>query len=278
MPNKSKSKKAQRAAAAKSASTRTRLSETDDVAAAVLNMSLGEDEEAAAAVAAMGGVDTPDVYNPMFGLDPRATLTVKATKTKAIHIVEFLPDHVRRKRMPKSLLRVDTGEDGEPCLHYQEAPTSYDGISMDVWGAANMRLLHFMINTGRIDTTKIAFYLAYTAHIFDLAERYLWSSIMQFDKQYRELQAEYSFPWGTFAAQLEMKTLVLKQANAASERSVLNTPEECRMYKARGWCSFGGNCKYRHVQMRRNDAIQGGGGGGDRAPEVGGPTRQGPKN
>jgi hypothetical protein len=78
---------------------------------------------------------------------------------------------------------------------------------------------------------------------------------MQFDKQYRELQAEYSFSWGTFAAQLEMKTLVLKQANAASERSVFNTPEECRMYKARGWCSFGGNCKYRHVQMRRNDAI-----------------------
>jgi hypothetical protein len=30
--------------------------------------------------------------------------------------------------------------------------------------------------------------------------------------------------------------------------------------------------------MRRNDAIQGGGGGGDRAPEVGGPTRQVPKN
>jgi multisubunit Na+/H+ antiporter MnhG subunit len=31
-------------------------------------------EGAAAAVAAIGGVDTPDVYNPMFGLDPRATL------------------------------------------------------------------------------------------------------------------------------------------------------------------------------------------------------------
>jgi hypothetical protein len=47
LPNKSKSKKAQRAAPAKSASTCTRLSETDNVAAAVLNTSLGEDEGAA---------------------------------------------------------------------------------------------------------------------------------------------------------------------------------------------------------------------------------------
>jgi hypothetical protein len=258
MPNKSKSKRVQKLAAARATPADTGLGEVNDVSAAVLDMSIGETEGAAAAT--MGGVEMSDAYNPMFGLDPRATLTVKATKTKAIHIIEFLPDHIRRKRAPKSLLRVDTGEDGEPCIHYQEAPTSYDGISMNVWGAANMRLLNFLINTGRLDNTKIAFYLAYSAHIFDLAERYLWSSIMEFDKQYRELQAEYSFPWGTFAAQLEMKTLVLKQASVESERSVHNTSEECRMYKARGWCSFGGNCKYRHVQSRRGDTIQGGGG------------------
>jgi hypothetical protein len=47
MAHKSNSKKTQRAAAAKYASTCTRLSKTEDVAAAVLNMSLGEDEGAA---------------------------------------------------------------------------------------------------------------------------------------------------------------------------------------------------------------------------------------
>ena len=130
-------------------------------------------------------------FNPMFDLEPRVTLTVKATQTKTIHITEFLPEDIQKKRFPK-LCRVDAKEGSEPCVLYQEAPMSYEGITIDIWGAANVRLLNHLLLTGYLARQDIENYLAYTAHMFDLAERYMWSGILSFDMQYRELQAKHS--------------------------------------------------------------------------------------
>jgi hypothetical protein len=197
----------------------------------------------------------------MFGLDPRTTLTLKATRSKAVHITEFLPDDVRKKRAPTKALRVETREDGEPCVLYNEMSISYSGITLDAWGAANTRLLNYLLQTGRVKHCDVEYYLAYTAHIFDLVERYQWVSILSFDQQYRELQAEHGFPWGTFAAQLELKTLVLKPATPVFSERVGQGQEECRMFKAKGACNFGAACRYRHVTIKRlaNDAAGGSG-------------------
>ena len=142
-------------------------------------------------------------------------MITKATSSKALHITEFLPEHIRKKRFAKTY-RVNPTEGGEPCVLYQEAPISYEGITIDVWGAANMRLLNRLLRTGQLAYNDVEFYLAYTAHIFDLAERHLWSSVLAFDQQYRELQAEFGYPWGTFSSHLESKTLISKPAAAAS--------------------------------------------------------------
>ena len=127
----------------------------------------------------------------MFDLEPRVTLTVKAMQTKTIHITEFLPEDIQKKRFPK-LCRVDAKEGSEPCMLYQEAPMSYEGITINIWGAANVRLLNHLLLTGYLARQDIENYLAYTAHMFYLAERYMWSGILSFDMQYRELQAKHS--------------------------------------------------------------------------------------
>ena len=108
-------------------------------------------------------------FNLISGLDPWVTLTMKATQTKTIHITEFLPTHIRKKRFPKSY-RADAKGRGIPCMQYQEAPVLYKGITIDIWITANFRLLNHLLLTGYLARQDIEYYLAYTAHIFDLAE------------------------------------------------------------------------------------------------------------
>ena len=60
----------------------------------------------------------------------------------------------------------------------------------------------------------LVYYLAYTAMIADLASRYEWSSILEFDRKYRELQAEHGFLWGTQHAHPERHTLIHKRGKS----------------------------------------------------------------
>ena len=52
-----------------------------------------------------------------------------------------------------------------------------------------MKLMNFLMSTGDLSRDKVEFYLAYTMQIFEMADVYEWSSILQFDQRYRELQA-----------------------------------------------------------------------------------------
>ena len=83
--------------------TSDRVDPHADLMAEMLNSSLGN--------------TAVNSFNPMFSLDLLVMLTVKATQTKTIHITEFFPEHIRKKRFPKSY-RVDAKEGGEPCVLY----------------------------------------------------------------------------------------------------------------------------------------------------------------
>ena len=67
-------------------------------------------------------------------------------------------------------------------------------------------------------------YLNYTADIFRLASKYIWYSVLLYDKEYREMQATEKFEWGTYRQDLRDFQLVLKRDNpntrAISEASV----------------------------------------------------------
>ena len=120
--------------------------------------------------------------------------------------------------------------------------------------------------TGRLTTDEIDFYLAYTAKIFDLAEKYVWSSILHFDCCYREAQTEYGFTWGIVTPHMELQllapeprmqpsTLYTGQSakpnpKASTGKQVVKT-EECHMYLANGFCRFGAKFKYSHPSLAR---------------------------
>jgi hypothetical protein len=56
-------------------------------------------------------------------------------------------------------------------------------------------------------------YLNYTADIFRLASKYVWYSVLLYNKEYRDMQADEKFDWGTYRQDLRDFQLVSKHDN-----------------------------------------------------------------
>lgn len=199
-------------------------------------------------------------YHNIYGqLDPRSILTAKATTKKAVHITQFLSERSKKKRQNRRkeiVLSQGHGANSESdrLVLKTEEEHPYARIAMEEWGAANCRLMNYLIQDGQLARKDLEFYLAYTAKVYDLAELYEWHSVLDFDYCYRELQAEHGFPWGTFAPHLEQR-LVPRKYNPTNNKGTPMTAEkrgqqqECKLFKAsKGtYCPFGEECRYKHT-------------------------------
>ena len=114
----------------------------------------------------------------------------------------------RRKNL---VLTKGDGESGIVVQTNDDHP--YAGITKDEWSAANCRLLSHMLRSGQLQNADIHYYLAYTTQIHELAQRYEWECILDFDYAYRERQAELQFPWGSHLESMELHMLTQQRFN-----------------------------------------------------------------
>ena len=197
---------------------------------------------------------SPKHATSVFGqMDPRAILTIKSQTQKAIHITQFLTEKSKRRRQGrrKEFVLKYGSANAETLVLKADEEHPYLGIFMEEWGAANMRLLNHLLTTKKLARENIEFYLAYTTKIYELAEKYDWNSVLNYDYAYRELQAEHQFQWGTFSPSMELQLLVPKR-NQPPSKSGYQPPsktEDCKIFKAKGSCPFGTSCKYRHPKV-----------------------------
>ena len=144
---------------------------------------------------------------------------------------------------------------GNVMLKNEELGTYY--ITLDEWSGANMRLGAHMIRTGVLSAKEAIYYMAYTAMISDLAAKYEWQSVLEFDSRYRMLQAEHGFLWGTDNPHSERHILipkiqqVLGKGKTGSRWTGRKGGEDgekpyCRNFLSGHDCDFGEKCKYRH--------------------------------
>lgn len=207
----------------------------------------------------------PAVHYDKDKFDPRCTLTVKAKSKKAVHISQFLHEGAKRRRqnMGRNVI-IDTQAGGDKQDHlilHSDDQHPYAHITIAEWGAANCRVLNYLLQEGQIKRSDIEYYLAYTATINDFAEKYEWHSILAYDYEYRELQAEYGFNWGVTNPHLETQMLVprkkvnpnlsYKPSNAKRQPS---EAEVCKLWLAHGQCRFGDKCRYRHTSISKTSA------------------------
>ena len=197
-------------------------------------------------------VNVPDFGKICDPSDPRMILTVKSSNKKAIHITQFLTEVTRKKRQGRRRDLVLSKSEDDSLVLRQDEDHPYSGITISEWSGANCRLMAFLLRTGELSINMIEYYLAYTTQIYDFVSKYEWNSILQFDYQYRERQAEHGFTRGSLTANMELQLLqqriprssdggsntgnVYKSHKDRSEN--LRRPSQpCRLYKARN-----GNC------------------------------------
>lgn len=89
-----------------------------------------------------------------------------------------------------------------------------ENVTLEQWGFANIQIMNALTKSGNLPNS--APYLQYTADIFRLASKYVWFSVLLYDKQYREQQARENFECGTYRQDLREFNLVHKSYKATS--------------------------------------------------------------
>lgn len=205
-------------------------------------------------------------FSMMNATDPRLSLSLKSTNKKTLHITQFLPEKVKARRKNKGQdVFLSKGGDGDTLVVRTESNHPYSGISLDEWGAANMRLMYALLADGSLARCDVEFYMAYTSLIFDFYCKYEWSSILDFDYLYREQQSQSGFQWGFINPLMELQILVPRNpakprpGNPPHPQPASARRQACRQWLANGVCKFGDQCKYEHITQSQpvNTAAQG---------------------
>ena len=189
-------------------------------------------------------------------MDPRAILTIKSQTNKAVHITQFLTEKNQTppSEQTEGFVLKSGNANSETLVLKADEEHPYLGIYMEEWGAANMRQLNHLLSSKKLRREDIEFYLAYTTKIYELAEKYKWNSVLNYDYAYRELQAKHQFQWGTFSPSMELQLLAPKRNQTPKSTQQPPTKnEDCKIFKAKGSCPFDTACKYR--QPKKNNQL-----------------------
>ena len=122
-------------------------------------------------------------------------------------------------------------------------------LTVSQWGLANARImdkLYFAVD--RCDIRSARLYLAYTAKLHELFNKFERVSVLEYDRQYRIYQAAHKFEWGTDLPHLDTMTLRLpshaKKISNDHQKTVKTLT--CRLYNAVGGCKYGERCTFAH--------------------------------
>lgn len=188
-----------------------------------------------------------------YGPDPRDNLVIKSQRKKAQRIANFVPESVTKRLATKNKDRMALvqGADGKFSIRSDDDLPAH--LTLSEWGAANLRLLQHLLDSGELPRADVEYYNAYTLMIFELVENYEWASILAFDNRYRELQAHTGFPWGTPSRGLEVSTLIPRQRKEKQGdryKGKSNQRKEkkgtCRAFAREGTCPYGERCIFSH--------------------------------
>ncbi len=91
------------------------------------------------------------------------------------------------------------GGDGQTKILLRRGPqrVKLEKVTANQWNCANMMIMDKLNRDGKLGPQGLREYMNYTFIINELAGRYQWQSVLSYDREYRQLQARESFPWGS---------------------------------------------------------------------------------
>ena len=149
-----------------------------------------------------------------------------------------------------------------------KAKPKLEQITLSMWVAANSRIMYQLLRKGKLSptTSDIADYLAYTVKFAELLESHTLASALMYDNEYRKLQCEYGFRWGSDSQHLHTRFLVKRRSSVLTTNapnSQKSSPRPNRQPQAshvtpifRQFNSLTGcqwpNCRFQHVCLVPN--------------------------
>ncbi len=156
-------------------------------------------------------------------------------------------------------------EQGDVQFIYRNAPRrpKLQNIAVEEWCLANTRIMDMLINTRQLDGNTLRDYMCYTMKTCELFKHYQRPTVLQYDREYRHLQARHAFRWGTDCPHLHTLHLRLKQVTSSVTSSTTVSgrsqghrgrgpsagggSQVCFQYNSREGCSYGDDCRFRHA-------------------------------
>ena len=137
-----------------------------------------------------------------------------------------------------------------------------ESFTLSQWSIANLAILYRLVNEGKLVGSSLMDYLSYTTKVYQLVQRFSLSSVLLYDREYRKLQANMNFHWGTDMQHLH--TLFLQARDGVGSQGgqahgqkkvtgnqMLSKPrtdkrsEVCSNFNSDKDCSYD-NCKFKH--------------------------------
>ena len=191
--------------------------------------------------------------------DPQIHIATATGKSNSPHydICDFVPHTVEEELV--------IGGQGEQQVVVKSGPKKpkLENLSLSKWSIANLSILYKLTSEGKLVGPAHMDYLSYTTKIYQLVQKCSLSSVLQYDREYRQLQASMGFRWGTDVQHLHMLHLQTRDkqvksipqfqnqkrgaGSGQSARSKGDNRETgiCRNYNSDKGCSYQ-KCKFLH--------------------------------
>ena len=191
--------------------------------------------------------------------DPQVHIATATGKSSSAYydICDFVPKAVEEE--------VVIGGQGEQQIVVKAGPKKpkLENLTLSQWSVANLAILYKLVADGKLKDESLMDYLSYSTKIYQLVQKCSLASVLLYDREYRQLQANMSFRWGTDVQHLHTlhlhfrEKLVTQGPNSTNQRrgtfesqgpkkGARQGVDICRSYNAAKGCSFA-RCKFKHI-------------------------------
>lgn len=187
------------------------------------------------------------------------------SKVNYLDIIDFVGNDIGGTSMPEERL-ISNASGGQLVFKSGPLRPKLESLSLCQWSRANLSIMYKLLSTGELAQTQILDYLSYTMRFYQLVSSCEFVSVLFFDREYRRLQKQHTFRWGTDIPHLQSVYLrpkavynksqasgpIFKNANKQQQDYSKYTShsvegnEICKSFNSRKGCSFP-NCRYVHI-------------------------------
>lgn len=192
--------------------------------------------------------------------DPQIHIATATGKSASLHydICDFVPHAVEEELV--------IGGQGDQQVVVKSGPKKpkLENLSLSQWSIANMAILYKLVGEGKLVGPALMDYLSYTTKFYQLIQKCNLTSVLLYDREYRQLQASMGFRWGTDVQHLHTLHLQTRdrqvkqgsqsqapkkggngQSQGAKQRPDKRDMGICRNFNSPKGCTFS-QCKFLH--------------------------------